>query len=335
MTDYCKGTLTPITAAKSSEYTTKCLKNIFGLNSYPKSGIYIKGTNDTFEKYAIDFTNGNSISGVQRKLLMNHENGSFHPVNHNGKYIVKPSSKRLPHIAENEHAIMLLAKAIGLIVADCALVPFEDGELAYVTKRFDIIDDNTRLFIEDAASLCEVHPKHKGDDSLSYENTLITLFQASGNNQLVLLNGFRQILFAYIVGNNDLHLKNFSMYREPNILSNIMKDFTPIYDILSVAPYKEYDNEPLTLSLLSSELNGEFSSSHDQYGYYTLHDFVLLGVNIGFTTQATKAYINKMIKAVAKHAPVILSKSFCSEDHKTLILSRIEDRLECLGRPIL
>ncbi|NQY34347.1 MAG: HipA domain-containing protein [Alteromonadaceae bacterium] len=335
MTDFCKGTLAPITTSKSSEYTTKHLKTMFGLSSYPKSGIYIKGTSNTFEKYAIDFTDGNSISGVQRKLLMNHENGEFRPVNHKGMYIVKPSSNGLPHIAENEHAIMLLAKAVGLIVANCALVPFEDGELAYITKRFDIIDGNTRLFIEDGASLCEVHPKHKGDDSLSYENTLRTLFKASGNNQLILLNGFRQILFAYIVGNNDLHLKNFSMYREPNILSNVMKDFTPIYDILSVAPYKEYDNEPLTLSLLSSEIDGEFSSSHNQYGYYTLHDFILLGVNIGFTTQATKIYINKMIKAVTKQAPIILGKSFCPEDHKKLILKRIEDRLSCLQRPIL
>lgn len=79
------------------------------------------------------------------------------PAQGNGGYILKPMPPGIPHLPENEHALMNLARAAGLKVADCAVIPFEDGELGYITKRFDTLPDGQRLFIEDATSLCLSH----------------------------------------------------------------------------------------------------------------------------------------------------------------------------------
>jgi serine/threonine-protein kinase HipA len=82
-------------------------------------------------------------------------------------------------------------------------------------------------------------------DPSFHEDTLNTLFTVSGQNRGVTLNGFRQVLFAYVVGNNDLHLKNLSLFRKPNSQSHFMTNFTPVYDVLSVAPYPKYYGDDL------------------------------------------------------------------------------------------
>jgi serine/threonine-protein kinase HipA len=170
-----------------------------------------------------------------------------------------------------------LAKAVGFDVAHNALVPFENGELVYLTKRFDTQKDTKRLFIEDAASVCLVAPVIKGSDAFSYEDTLNSLFTVSGQNRGFTLNGFRQVLFAYIVGNNDLHPKNLSLFRKPNSQSHYMTNFTPVYDVLSVAPYPKYYGDDLSLSILNSELEAVFSEAYEMYGYYTGYEFIKFG----------------------------------------------------------
>lgn len=86
----------------------------------------------------------------------------------------------------------------------------------------------------------------------------------------------KTVLFSYIVGNNDLHLKNFSLQRKPTSRSNIMDGFIPLYDVLSVAPYPTYDAADTSLSLLTSETDAVFSSSYEIYGCYIKHYFILL-----------------------------------------------------------
>ncbi|KGK00539.1 HipA domain-containing protein [Thalassotalea sp. ND16A] len=332
----CQGSLKFVsTKQMDNGFSRAHLKSMFGLSKYPDNGLSITGTSESFEDLAIDYTDGVSISGVQRKLFMTLENGVLKPVVENGLYIVKPSPQKFPELAENEHAIMCLARAVGLDVADCSLIPFENGERAYVTKRFDITASGQRLFIEDGASLCNIHPKHKGDDSLSYENTLKELYQASGNQKTVLLNAFNQVLFSFIVGNSDLHLKNFSMYREPTSNTTTMNNFTPIYDVLSIAPYPAYDGEYMTLSLLHSELDSNFSSSYESYGYYTFHDFLLLAENIGLGEKAGASFIKKLASKVEQTADVVMQNSFCSANLREIILKRIKERCSCLKRPVI
>lgn len=255
------------------------------------------------------------------------------PVKKNGQFMVKPAPDDFPNLPENQHCIMQLAKAVGFDVAQNALVPFENGELAYLTKRFDMLKDTKRLFIEDAASLCLVAPVNKGSDALSYEDTLNTLLTVSGQNRSVTLNGFRQVLFAYIVGNNDLHLKNFAFFRKPNSPSHYMTNFTPVYDVLSVAPYPKYYGEDLSLSLLNSELEAVFSEAYEQYGYYTGYDFIKFGQQIGLSDFATKKLIKQLCSKVEGAYEYIINASQCPVDMKQVIKLHIADKLGRLARP--
>ncbi|WP_218312480.1 HipA domain-containing protein [Alteromonas antoniana] len=329
----CKGTLKAVSDSQLSQgYSKAFLKPMFGLSRMPDSGLKIATTAHEFDHLAPQYTKGASISGVQRKLLMDVVDNQLVPATH-GQYIVKPAPPGLPHLPENEHAMMCLANAVGFNVAHCALLPFEDGEPGYVVKRFDILPSGQRLFIEDGASLCNVHPKHKGSDALSYEHALITLYEAAGKKLPVLLNGFRQVLFAYLIGNNDLHLKNFSMFRKPDVKSVTMVDFTPVYDVLSVFPYPDFQGDYLTLSLLESEVQGTFTPQYDAYGYYTQFDFIQLAKNIGMNDRAATTFVARLTNDVEKHLKHYIFASTMPEAMKQTLYTQITERIGCMRRP--
>jgi serine/threonine-protein kinase HipA len=297
-----------------------------------EQGMKIKGSPHNFNDYAVDYANGQSISGVQRKLLMKVEGKMIIPTSTGGQYIVKPAPEEAPHLPENEFFIMQLAKKVGFEVAECGLVPFESGELAYVTKRFDIIDQDQRYLIEDGASLCQVHPKNKDSEALSYENTLIKLSKCAGNSKAVTLKLFLQVVYSYIVGNNDLHLKNFSMKRIPNNSNTIMDLLTPMYDMLSLAPYPKFDQACfMSFGVLAIEEGeyGNFSHAYNYFGFYTKDDFVQLGVNIGLP----KSVVEKQIKVLKNKTLKAIDNGFRTEipDHiYESIIKRIRQRCRAL-----
>lgn len=329
----CKGSLKRVLEKNTAQgYSKTHLKSLFGIENLP----IVKGTSDSFTEMVIDHTVGTSISGVQRKMFMTIKGGFLVPSNQ-GEYIVKPTPKQFPILSENEHVIMKLAEKIGFMVAKCSVVPFEDGELVYVTKRFDLTDKpGIKLFIEDGASICNVHPKNKGSDGLSYEHCIAAMVKACGGGIGLAALAVKMVMFSYIVGNNDLHLKNFSLKRDLSAKSNMMNAFTPLYDMLSVAPYEDYDTEFLSLSLLHSETKGEFSSSYEAYGYYTKHDFILLLESLGVNQQIGNNIVGKFISVMRKSAPTLINNSNLNEKMKAIIAKRITDRCMAIERaPIL
>lgn len=319
----CKGSLKKVKDNTLGDgYSRNHLKKMFNTNA----NVRIKGTSDEFDHLVLEHFKGVSISGVQKKSFMRLENGFLTP-SKQGEYIVKPTPKGFPYLSENEHVIMKIAEAVSLKVAQCSLVAFEDGEYAYVTKRFDLTSKaNIKIFVEDGASICQVAPKNKGSDALSYETCIKQMVKACRGSQLVALTGLKLVLFSYLVGNNDLHLKNFAFYRKPNSRDHFMQSFTPFYDLLCVAPYPEYDFEYLSLSLLETETEGEFSPDYNKYGYYTFEDFLLLAEGVGLKNSAAKQFIIKLINDVAKKAPELIRNSLCPEEHKLIIQKRINER---------
>ena len=316
-------------------------KKMFAADAALIGSLKVVGDNASFDDYAPAYLDGQSVSGVQRKLFMRREGDRLMPAHKDGDFIVKPCPKQFSELPANEYSMMTLASVTGIDTAQHALVPFEDGELCFVTRRFDLLAQpankkpepaRQRYFIEDAASLCQINSKHKGSDALSYETTLKQLYQCSGANKVVLLKGFQQVLFAYLIGNNDLHLKNFSMYRKPDDRSTLMRDFTPAYDILSVAPYPAYYGEDLTLCVLASEVDAEFSDAYEQYGYYTRPDFVLLAEKIGLGATVGERVIQKMINQVSQNVEKVLNQSVCSSQLTDALKAHIEERLGRMQR---
>lgn len=291
-----------------------------------------------FNEVALQSLDRVSISGVQPKMFLTHAKGKKKTLTNAqgiGPYIVKPSPADFPELAENEFIIMQLCKAVGLKVADHWLVPFSCGENAYVTGRFDVDTQGRMLdFIEDLASAMDVAPGQKSSDRLSYENAILTAYRLSGLHKQVLRDGFLQVLMAYIVGNNDLHLKNFSLQRPRN--NNTASGFTPIYDMVSVAPYPAYDGAgELSIWLLESEVDEGFSTtSYQHYGYYTGNDFIAFGQALGLGKLAN-VLISDLSKKVGKQLDKVLNRSPGSEQLKATIKRRVLERLDTLTRQAL
>jgi serine/threonine-protein kinase HipA len=325
----CKGSLKSVKASNIVEgYSKSHLKSFYGA----VTPVCIKGTANEFDELVMDHTTGSSISGVQRKMFMHLEKGVLMP-SYNGEYIVKPTPNAFRSLSENEHAIMKLCEAVGLKTAQCSVVRFEDGEFAYITKRFDLIaKSKERFFIEDGASICNVAPRHKNSDSLSYERTLKQMIDSCAGAQAAALTALRMLIFSYVVGNNDMHLKNFSLYRKPLNKTVTFDGFTPVYDMLSVAPYKEYFNVELSLNLLESEAeHAHFSKSYDTYGYYTFEDFYLLAQALGIAAKAATTLIASFVAAIDKKAGPILLNSNLPDDLKQCLLARITSKCAVMG----
>ena len=187
-----------------------------------------------------------SLTGVQPKLSLNlskHEGCSrLTIVGLWGDYIFKPQTEDYPQLPENEDLTMHLAEAAKISVVPHSLIRLADGRLGYITKRIDRTKAGEKIDMEDMCQLT-LHPteyKYKG----SYEQIAKAIVQYSGTPKLDIANYMQLLLFCFVTGNNDMHLKNFSLYRPANDYH-----LTPAYDLLNVAIVNPKDNEELALSL--------------------------------------------------------------------------------------
>jgi serine/threonine-protein kinase HipA len=184
------------------------------------------------------------------------------------------------------------------------------------------------------ASALDVAPRNKSSETLSYEHVLQVAHATCGYQAQVLRDGFLQVLMAYLVGNNDLHLKNLSLVRP--LYSDTAVGFSKIYDMVSIAPYKEYDEAELSIWLMESEIKyAKSTSSYDNYGYYTEHDFVAFAVKLGLDQKTAIELIHALVKKVSLN----LHKAFETvpgfKDLKDAMHKRIQDRMETMLRPWL
>ncbi len=121
----------------------------------------------------------------------------------------------------------------------------------------------------------------------------------------------------------------------PKSKSNMMDGVTPLYDILSVAPYPDYDKEYLSLSLLHSEIDDNFSTSYETYGYYTKHDFILLLESLGVKPIIGERIILDFVANVRKVSPSVFALSNLSKEMQATIMTRITGRCDAIERKII
>lgn len=118
---------------------------------------------------------------------------------------MKPATKQYPHLPEVEDLTMHLAELCGIATVPHALIRLQNGSLAYITKRIDRAK-KTKLHMEDMCQLTErlTEDKYKG----SYEQIAKAILKYSENPGLDLINFFEQVIFSFLTGNADMHLKN-------------------------------------------------------------------------------------------------------------------------------
>jgi serine/threonine-protein kinase HipA len=226
-----------------------------------------------------------AITGVQPKLSLWLEETKksirFTIVDDKSNYIIKPQSETYLCLPENEDLCMHLANALGIEVAKHSLVRLKSGKLAYLTKRFDR-DETNKISCEDLCQLTETLTEHKYRGS--YEKVGKTIAQYSTQSGLDILNYFQLVLFSFISGNADMHLKNFSMMEK--------KDGTfclsPAYDLVSTHLVIQGEEEQMSLNL-----NGKKNK-------ISRKDFDALGLNLKLTEKQIQNCYNLFIDSLDK-----------------------------------
>ena len=190
-----------------------------------------------------------TLTGVQAKLSLDinkggrNETDRFTIVGLWGRYILKPQTDRFAHLPELEDLTMHLAELAKMQVVPHSLIRFADGELCYITRRIDRTANGDKLPMEDMCQLTERLTEHKYKGS--YEQIAKAIQRFSSVPKLDMVNYWEQVVFSWITGNADMHLKNFSLYSKEQGEYVL----TPAYDMLSTALVMPEDTEELALTL--------------------------------------------------------------------------------------
>ena len=159
-----------------------------------------------------------------------------------GEYILKPPTSRYPHLPEVEDATMHLAALARIATVPHGLLRLQDGALAYVTRRIDRRKWE-KLHMEDMCQLTERLTENKYDGS--HEQIAKALRTFSANPGLDVVNFYELVLFSFLTGNADMHLKNFSLLHTPGLGYGL----APAYDLVATALVNPADMEELALTL--------------------------------------------------------------------------------------
>lgn len=225
-----------------------------------------------------------------------------------GQYIFKPPSHQFPEMPENEHLTMRIAKAFGIRVVPSSLIKLASDELSYVTKRIDRTEKGEKIHMLDMFQITEAHEKYKS----SMEKVGKALDSYSNNTLLDKIFYFELAIFSFLTGNNDMHLKNFSMIESPSgwVLA-------PAYDLLNVAIVLMEDTEELALTIEGKKR--KLKKPHFEH----------LGQRLGLTDRQIQGVFNRMFKNKPK-AIQWIDNSFLSNDMKAAYKDILETRYERL-----
>ena len=290
------------------DFHPRCARKFFGTKDVPLLEYRHEDLDSLAEQVIRAQT---SLTGVQPKLSLNlskHQGCSrLTIVGLWGDYIFKPQTERYPQLPEDEDLTMHLAEAAKISVVPHSLIRMADGELGYITKRIDRTRNGEKIDMEDMCQLT-LHPTEYKYKS-SHEQIAKTIAQYSSTPKLDLANYMQLLLFCFVTGNNDMHLKNFSLYRPAGKFQ-----LSPAYDLLNVAIVNPKDNEELALPLC-----GRKTKLH-------LVDFLSAAKTMGLDENVVLRLINSIQKAVPKWQTIIMD-SFLSEDMKRAYMELITSRL--------
>jgi len=227
-----------------TDFHSRCSKKIFGTATPP----LLPYSKADIESLALEVVRSQvTITGVQPKLsvdLKKEKGGEkrFTIVGLWGGYILKPQTEQYTNLPENEDLTMHLARLAKINTVPHSLIRFKDGSLAYITKRIDRDKKGNKIPMEDMCQLTEklTEQKYKG----SHEQIAKKIVEFSAYPVLDLINYVEVLLFCYLTGNADMHLKNFSLYKKIKETT-----LTPAYDLLSTKLVIPEDTEELALTL--------------------------------------------------------------------------------------
>lgn len=304
-------------AANEQDFHASCSKKIFGQPTPPDLP-YSEEDLEPLAKKVIQ--SQTSVTGVQAKLSLhitgNQKEGNerrFTIVGLWGGYLLKPPTALYPQLPEVEDVTMHLAQLAKIKTAPHSLIRLQSGNLAFVTKRIDRTK-NGKLAMEDMCQLTErlTEDKYHG----SYEQIAKAIQRHSVTPGLDVVNFFELVLFSFLTGNADMHLKNFSLLEQPG-LGMVL---SPAYDLVNTALVHPADEEEMALTL-----NGRKKK-------LTKQDFVAAMNTLKLEKKQQEMIFNKMAKAWP-HWQELIDRSFMSVEFKEQYKSLLKERMDRSFQP--
>ncbi len=253
-----------------------------------------------------------SIQGVQPKLsaVISVAHQQFEIVDQFGNYIIKPQNDIFPELPENEDVTMKMAKIYGLDVPMHGLVYSKDGSLSYFIKRFDRYSKGKKYATEDFAQLTGSSRDTKYDYTM--EKLVKVIDEYCTFPAIEKVDFFKRILFCFITGNEDMHLKNFSVITKAGKTT-----LTPVYDFLNSSISIKNPQEELALSLKGKKRS--FKST-ELIEYYAKE-------RLGLNDKTVTTILSDMNKSVSKWTELV-EVSFLSDAMKEKYLKVLDNRMK-------
>jgi Uncharacterized protein related to capsule biosynthesis enzymes len=320
-------------ADENSDFHSACSKKVFGAAVPP----ILPYTRDQIDELALNIIRAQTaVTGVQPKLSLDilkekktedetneYEKGSslhsvlkkaqrFTIVGLWGRYILKPQSDRFSNLPELEDLTMHLAEISGIKTVPHSLIRFSDGELCYITKRIDRDDKGNKYYMEDMCQLTERMTEHKYKGS--YEQIQKVILEHSQKPNLDTVSFCEQLIFCWLTGNSDMHLKNFSLIKDK---SNEYR-LSSAYDMLATVLALPEDLEETALMLNGKKRKigiEDFEKSFD-------------------TMKVDPKYRLSIFKNFKKTIPLwfdFIDKSFLPDEMKEQYKIMVKERAEKLG----
>ena len=255
-----------------------------------------------------------SIQGVQPKLsaILNIKDEKFQIVDRGGRYILKPQHPYFPQLPENEDLTMRLAEITGLDVPLHGMIWSKDNTLTYFIKRFDRKGQNDKVPLEDFAQLAGLSRDTKYNYSMEKLVKLIDSYCTFPAIEKVKL--FKLVLFCFVTGNDDMHLKNFSII---NLDGKIQ--LSPCYDLVNtIVEYKNPEDE-IALPIKGKKKNLTRNMLINYFGQD----------KCDLTDKVIDKVLDSITNAIPKWREEI-SISFLSDEMKEKYLALINAQLERL-----
>lgn len=295
---------------------SRCIKRFFGTPVIPE----IDCSERELERIVNSSVNkGLTVPGVQKKLSLHLEwadrTAKLTIVDYPTGFILKPQSDEFDQLPEAEYLAMKMAEKAGIKVVPNALICI-DGRYSYITKRIDRLDGNM-LAMED---FCQLSGRPTSDKyRSSYENCGKVIKTYSKNVGIDLTEFFYRLLFCFVTGNSDMHLKNFSLIEDAP--KSRCFGLSPAYDMLPVNIIMPEDKEQVALSL-----NGKKRNIRKK-------DFLILADNLGIHKNTSE----KLIAKILRHQEIFMQEvddSFLHDEMKARLADLISARMETFSSSI-
>lgn len=315
--NYCLCCGKPLKNNDVNGWHESCIKKFFGLTSIPEINL----DKNSLESLVLENVHqGLTVPGVQKKLSLHLSVEKKHNrltiVDYPTGYILKPQVEEYDSLPELEWVSMKMAHSIGIATVMNALI-YVKNEYAYICKRIDRLIDKVevkKLAMED---FCQLDLRQTADKyRSSYERCAKIIQKYSFQPGLDLSELFMRVVFSYIIGNSDMHLKNLSLIETKSRSGQYI--LSPAYDLLSVHVVLPEDEEEFALTLNGKKKN------------ITKNDLLMFGKHCGLNKLSCQKMITKLVSSENKFITII-NNSFLKCTIKDKFIKLIQERCSILS----